>query len=146
MLVITNKFIPGLNKRFGKKKDQKLIADTPPGDLAYYISSLPTGKGKIMSDDTDSEDDDDADFDDLDFAHQKAYTSFTGSDWRPVFNDRLTMFIAGTPGAGKSYLAKQMINLLPTNIPILLFTALEESDGNFADLGKDRLFKIKMKP
>lgn len=68
------------------------------------------------------------------------------SPWQPVLNDRLTMFIAGVPGAGKSYLAKEMINLLPKNLPILLFTALEESDGNFDDLGKNRLFKIKMDP
>ena len=31
-------------------------------------------------------------------------------------------------------------------MPILLFTALEEKDGNFQDLGKDRLYKIKMTP
>lgn len=68
------------------------------------------------------------------------------SPWQPVFNERLTMFIAGVPGAGKSYLAKEMINLLPHNIPILLFTALEENDGNFDELGKDRLFKIRMSP
>ena len=39
-----------------------------------------------------------------------------------------------------------MINLLPSDLDILLFTALEEKDGNFDDLGKSRLFKIRMTP
>lgn len=71
--------------------------------------------------------------------------SYSGKFWIPDFltNGRLTMFIAGVPGAGKSYLAKEMINTLPLDCQILLFTALTEEDGNFSDFGK-RLFKVKM--
>lgn len=151
MLVVTNKFLPALNKRLKGKKNQKPIADTEGGDQAYYVTTLDKGGGKFDEDDSDDDDEDDYMYDDdredsLDFSHDKPQQSFTGAEWRPCFNDRLTMFIAGTPGAGKSYLAKQMIKLLPLNIPILLFTALEEKDGNFSELGEDRLFKIKMTP
>lgn len=151
MLVITNKYFPALGKKIKKKKSQKPVADTIAGDYAYYITALDGGKS-MFGDDDDTDDDDTDDDDDeidkvdLDFKFQKPQMSISGEDWRPCFNDRLTMFIAGTPGAGKSYLAKQMIKLLPSSIPILLFTALEENDGNFDELGKDRLFKVKMKP
>ena len=76
----------------------------------------------------------------------KPVASLTGANWQPYFNDRVTMFIAGAPGAGKSYLAKQIIKILPVSYDILLFTALEENDGNFDELGKSRLYKIKMQP
>lgn len=142
MLVVTNKFLPLHEKRLkGKKKDQKPIADTEGGDLAFYITS--GGKAMIDSDDDEEDDDDEIE---SSLAYEKPQISFTGAEWRPCFNDRMTMFIAGTPGAGKSYLAKQMIKLLPSTIPILLFTALEENDGNFDELGTDRMYKIKMKP
>ena len=94
----------------------------------------------------DDEDEIDDYFMDTGYPQDCPAPSFTGADWRPCFNDRMTIFIAGTPGAGKSYLAKEMINLLPTNIEILLFTALEEKDGNFDELGTERLYKIKMTP
>ena len=73
--------------------------------------------------------------------------SISGEEWDPdIMNwGRLTAFIPGNPGAGKSYLANQLIELLPKNSEVLLFTALEEEDGNFINL-KDRLFKIKMTP
>lgn len=144
MILITNKFIPTSSSR--NKKKQLLIADTATGDEAYYTTTPPSKKSFM----TDSDDDDDGDDDEMmnpfDFPMNKPYSSFTGAEWRPYFSDRMTMFIAGAPGAGKSYLAKQMIKLLPTNIPILLFTALEENDGNFDELGRDRIYKIKMKP
>lgn len=160
MIVVTNTFIPAFKKRkIGKKKDQKPIADTIGGDQAFYITpSTPSHSSLNKSfgsgfDESDSEDDEDDFFSDekssmslTSFAHSKPQASLTGTDWRPVFNDRMTMFIAGAPGAGKSYLAKQMINLLPPTYDILLFTALEEKDGNFEDLGKERLYKIKMSP
>ena len=75
--------------------------------------------------------------------------SESGRDWKPDFlsNGRMTMFIAGVPGAGKSYLAKEMIKTLPEGCDILLFTALSEDDGNFTDLGKGKkLWKIRMEP
>lgn len=127
MIVVLNTYIPNFR---GKRKnsDQKVIANTAAGDIACYTTQVDPD---VMYDESCS------------FAPQ---SSLSGAEWRPCFNDRLTMFIAGAPGAGKSYLAKHMINLLPANLPILLFTALEENDGNFDDLGKDRLFKIKMQP
>ena len=79
-------------------------------------------------------------------SYERPVSSLTGANWQPYFNDRVTMFIAGAPGAGKSYLAKQIIKLLPVSYDILLFTALEENDGNFDELGKSRLYKIKMQP
>ena len=153
MIVVTNKYIPSLAKKYAKNKELP-IADTATGDEAYYTTKM-KAMGKIRRRDeyeTSDDDDDESDDEMVSFSrtlgdmHDKPRESLTGADWRPRFNDRMTMFIAGTPGAGKSYLAKQMIKLLPTNIPILLFTALEEKDGNFDELGKERLFKIKMTP
>lgn len=71
----------------------------------------------------------------------------SGEEWMPKIldNGRLTAFIPGNPGAGKSYLAADLIELLPSNYDILLFTALEEEDGNFSRF-KKRLYKIKMTP
>ena len=166
MIVVTNTFIPAFKKRkLGKKKDQKPIANTEGGDLAFYItpssssssssthSSIKSYGGGFDESDSESDSDEDDFFSDekssmslTSFGHGKPQASFTGTEWRPVFNDRMTMFIAGAPGAGKSYLAKQMIKLFPSTYDILLFTALEEKDGNFEDLGKDRLYKIKMTP
>jgi energy-coupling factor transporter ATP-binding protein EcfA2 len=153
MIVVTNTFIPALKRRRGgdKEKKEKPIADTDVGDQAFYVVSKhrsppPIAQGLYTEFSSDEEDDDFDDDTSSFFGHTRPQMSFTGADWRPVFNDRMTMFIAGTPGAGKSYLAKQMINLLPQTYDILLFTALEEKDGNFSDLGKERLYKIKMTP
>lgn len=147
MLAVTNKYLPGYNKRLKIKKDQKPVADTEGGDLAFYITSTKSiGGAMIDSDDEDEEYYSDEERSTLEIPHDKPQLSLTGAEWRPCFNDRMTMFIAGTPGAGKSYLAKQMIKLLSPNIPILLFTALEENDGNFDELGTQRMYKIKMKP
>ena len=151
MIVVTNKHIPSFSKP-KNKKDYLPIAQTDAGDVAYYTTNIRGSKKfTFMGEDedlSDDESDDDEMFETTSkgMFFDKPKTSFTGADWQPVFNDRLTMFIAGAPGAGKSYLAKQMINLLPHDLPILLFTALEENDGNFDDLGKERLFKIKMEP
>ena len=147
MIVVSNIYIPSLNKKL--KKDQKLIADTAVGDVAYYTTVRGGGKQfykKETEEDGEMTDVDDEDDEMSGYGYNQGIQSFTGADWRPHFNDRMTMFIAGTPGAGKSYLAKQMINLLPPDIDILLFTALDEKDGNFDELGKSRLFKIKMNP
>ena len=154
MLEVINKHIPKLKAKYEKLKNAQLLATTgEPGDEAYYVTRINEKRSNFF--DKDDEDDDDdimSDIEDyygsssINYLHGKPIKSFTMTDWKPVFNDRMTMFIAGTPGAGKSYLAKEMINLLPKNIPILLFTALEEKDGNFDSLGKDRLYKIKMTP
>lgn len=143
MIVVTNTFIPALKRRKGVGgKNQTQIAQTEAGDVAYYS---PTKKNFI-----DEEEDifgNPSSFaNDDEFFREKPVQSMTGANWLPFFKDRMTMFISGTPGAGKSYLAKQMIGLLPDNLNILLFTALEEKDGNFDELNKDRLFKIKMTP
>lgn len=146
MIVVSNTFIPQVAKKV--KKNQKPIATTSAGDVAYYVNFSPQAlKKKAYFDESDEEEDmEDLFGEDVAEGKNQVVRSFTGADWQPVFNDRMTIFIAGTPGAGKSYLAKQMINILPTSYDILLFTALEEKDGNFDDLGKDRIFKIKMTP
>lgn len=158
MITVTNKYIPAFKKRFSSSSSKDLaIAETEGGDVAFYSTHIPSHKKRKYnvfsfdeSDDDDSEDDmyhdRGSDITSKDFLFGKPVESITGEQWVPKFNDRLTMFIAGTPGAGKSYLAKQMINLLPTNLKILLFTALDEKDGNFDEYGKERLFKIKMTP
>ena len=148
MIVVSNTFIPTHAKNKKLKKGLEL-ATTSAGDVAVYVptgaagSVKPCGAGE-SGDDSGSDMDDD--FSSDDYMHERPLTSFTGANWRPTFKDRMTMFIAGTPGAGKSYLAKEMINLLPATYNILLFTALDEKDGNFSDLGEGRLFKIKMAP
>ena len=103
------------------------IAETEDGDVAYY-SPYAVDVG-CMSDGGD-------------FVRAPG-----GGDWLPSFLDagRLSIFIAGNPGAGKSYLAKEIINTLPPIADILLFTSLEERDGNFEEFG-DRVYKIRMEP
>ena len=77
---------------------------------------------------------------------QTSACSISGEEWYPNLSEgRLTAFIPGNPGAGKSYLSNELIHLLPKDSEVLLFTALEEEDGNFADL-KGRLYKIRMEP
>lgn len=96
------------------------LATTKGGDKAYYVPGIAGG---------------------VDYG-----VSTTGEEWDPNLSEgRVTAFIPGNPGAGKSYLANEMIQLLPKKSEVILFTALEEEDGNFEDL-KDRLFKIKMEP
>lgn len=144
MIVVSNTFIPGLDKRVKKKNSQK-IASSLAGDVAYY--STYSKHDDLMSDVDSSDEEDDVGGDEIGgYGMSTAKPTISGADWVPVFNDRMTMFIAGAPGAGKSYLAKQMIGLLPDDLDILLFTALEEKDGNFDELGKSRLHKIKMTP
>lgn len=123
MIVVTKK---------GKKLPHKLIAKTCVRENAYYVE--PSFLRDYGCDIGDSEE-------------VRSVVSPSGEDWMPEIlqNGRLSMFIAGNPGAGKSYLAKEMIELLPSNYDILLFTALEEEDGNFDDLG-ERLHKVKMTP
>lgn len=120
----------------GKKRvPYPRLAYTLGRDIAYYLD----GDARRMLKRTEGElDDSDED---------RAAVSPSGMPWIPdvLSNGRLTMFIAGNPGAGKSYLAKEMIENLPENYDVLLFTALEEEDGNFSDLG-GRLYKIKMTP
>ena len=165
MIEISNTYIPTLKRKKGSStKEDTIIATTDSGDVAYYSSIVkkkPKKKKEIPSfllpeylkgfgiddgdDDGDSSDEDGDIIGDTGLVY-KPQRSLSGADWKPKFNDRMTMFIAGTPGAGKSYLAKEMIGLLPSTYKILLFTALEENDGNFDSLGKERLFKIKMTP
>lgn len=111
--------------------EKKLIAHTSCDEYAYYSPSYDGEEDPPGSDGF-------------------PVRSFSGQNWIPQFEgvDRMTMFIAGNPGAGKSYFAKDMINLFPKTFKILLFTSLEESDGNFAEFeeDKDRFFKINMDP
>ena len=103
----------------------KPLASTEYGEKAYYIDpSFPISS-----------------------QGEDGGTSFSGSEWYPNICEwgRLTAFIPGNPGAGKSYLANELINMLPPDSEVLLFTALEEEDGNFTGL-KNRLYKIRMEP
>ena len=142
MIVVSNTFLPALKRRRVGTKNQIQIAQTEAGDVAYYSTGK---KHDLNTNENESSDEDDDDYE-LDGSTSKPESSITGAIWKPHLNDRLTMFISGTPGAGKSYLAKEMINLLPDNLDILLFTALEEKDGNFDDIKKERLFKVRMVP
>lgn len=104
-------------------KPVKRLAYTDAGESAYLTDSGFVGSGVIKSP--------------------------SGKPWIPDFlaNGRLSMFVAGVPGAGKSYLAKEMIKTLPPGFDVLLFTALSEEDGNFEDLGDGhKLWKIRMDP
>lgn len=66
------------------------------------------------------------------------------SDYVPNV-DRLTIFLPGNPGAGKSYYASQLIQRLPLNTQILLFTSLDEFDSNFEPF-RSRINKVRMHP
>lgn len=56
-----------------------------------------------------------------------------GSNLIPIYGERLSYFIAGPPGCGKSTTAAQILSLFP-NLPIYLFTDLEEEDRAFKGL------------
>lgn len=107
-----------------KRLPYEILATSPSRETAYYISpelGLP------------------------EYGQTEAET-VSGDKWYPnIFDSRLTIFIPGNPGAGKSYLASELIEMFPPKYKILLFTALDEKDGNFDNFG-DRLFKIKMTP
>lgn len=158
MIVVSNSFIPSLKKRKGEEDAKNLLATTNSGDLAHYkpirrraaeeedededderttLLKMMMGIPRKRSRESDSREDTD---------YRAPQQSLTGSEWLPNFSDRMTVFIAGIPGAGKTYLAKELIKLLPPTLDILLFTALEENDGNFDELGKSRIYKIKMTP
>lgn len=112
-------------------KDKKLsldvIAVTPEGEKAYYVPPdvmRPT----------------DEDLGQVGISPSK-------SEWYPAVTQahRLTAFLAGNPGAGKSYLAADLIKMLPKSADILLFTALDETDGNFEKLPQ-KIWKISLEP
>lgn len=110
-----------------KKTPELCLAKTVSGEKAYFIPPSVAAVDDSMR-----------------FA-----TSPSGSQWYPNISElgRLTAFIPGNPGAGKSYLTNELLMLLPRNADVLLFTALDEDDGNFdhiRDMG--RLFKIKLTP
>lgn len=114
-----------------KKMKSKCLAETFPVDKkkerAYYLDPRDVRDFHIEYDET-----------------KTSGIAESGAEWFPSIldNGRLTVFIPGNPGAGKSYLAAELIKTLPSFYDVLLFTALEESDGNFRDL--KRLYKIKM--
>lgn len=56
-----------------------------------------------------------------------------GPDFIPIFGERLSYFIAGPPGCGKSTTAAQILSIFPS-LPIFLFTDLEEEDRAFKGL------------
>lgn len=113
----------------GKRYAYPKLAYTPAREIAYYMDGAMIPPCAMIDDE------------------MRSATSESGMPWIPevLDNGRLTIFIAGNPGAGKSFLAKELIQELPSTYDVLLFTALEEEDGNFGDLG-GRLYKIKMTP
>ena len=71
-----------------------------------------------------------------------------GPDFLPILGERLSFFVAGPPGCGKSTTASDLMNLIP-NIPKFLFSDVEEDrafDGVFPKEGDGRLNRIVMKP
>lgn len=118
----------------GKKLPYKSLAHTIYRENAYYVEPHMLREIGLSPGEYDEDE-------------MRIGISKSGEEWLPNILDhgRLTIFIAGNPGAGKSYLANQLIELLPKDYEILLFTALEEEDGNFSGLG-ERLHKIKMTP
>lgn len=118
MITVTRKRLPASR-----------IAYTDLGENAYYLDACSLRDIGIQPQDN------------------SIVVSPSGFQWYPdiLANGRLSIFIAGNPGAGKSYLAKDLIERFPPQYQILLFTALEENDGNFSDLN-ERIHKIKMTP
>lgn len=110
-----------------KKMKSRCLAETPERERAYYVDPRDMKEFDIEFDET-----------------RTSGKSPSGEEWYPSIldNGRLTAFIPGNPGAGKSYLAAELIESLPADYDVLLFTALEEDDGNFANI--KRLYKIKM--
>ena len=111
-----------------KKLKSRVLAETPVHERAYYVDPRDIKEFGIEFDE-----------------EKNSGVAPSGEEWNPSILDsgRLTIFIPGNPGAGKSYLAAELIELLPADYDILLFTALEEEDGNFRGFGR-RLYKIKM--
>lgn len=123
MIVVT----PGNKRRKCDGFGDNTIATTSLGEQALYVNPRTLGIT----------------------APEGSETAFSPSEeeWNPSIlnNGRLTAFIPGNPGAGKSYLANELIMMLPSDYQVLLFTAVEEEDGNFKDLG-ERLHKIRLDP
>lgn len=109
-----------------RKLDLPILASTADGELAYYASPMDIPGLEVREE-------------------RQSVESESGESWYPnVFDGRLTIFIPGNPGAGKSFLASQLITMFPSS-DILLFTALEEEDGNFSQF-RGRIYKIRMTP
>lgn len=123
MIVISN----GSKKRKTEEEGDDTLALTSVGEKARYVNPYMTGNIPIFG--------------------ARHATSPSGEEWYPSIlnNGRLTAFIPGNPGAGKSYLANELISLMPDDYQVLLFTAVDEEDGNFSELG-ERLHKVRMDP
>lgn len=73
--------------------------------------------------------------------------SESGQVWLPDFlaTGRASVFVAGSPGVGKSYFVARCLETFPEDYKVMLFTALTEEDDNFKDLPQE-IFKVKMVP
>lgn len=60
----------------------------------------------------------------------------------PVYGERLSFFIAGPPGCGKSVTTAQILSLFPTQIKYL-FTDIKEKDRAFQDIDFRRVKMTK---
>ena len=114
------------------------IAITDEGEVAYYkepnveeIRAMDPKKRKSL----------------MRIRKKQMITSESGGEWLPDFLalGRATCFVAGCPGAGKSYFIARCLELFPEDYQVMLFTALTEDDGNFSDLPQ-KIFKVKMVP
>ena len=100
----------------GKKiRGLKPLAVSPFREIAYYV---PYDDGSA----------------------ERAATTQSGEDWFPAFQDlgRVTVFLAGGPGSGKSYQTSQIMHSFPRTADFILFTSLTEPDGHFDEFSHSR--------
>lgn len=99
----------------GKRLNLQRLATTPLRENAYYV---PYDDG----------------------TSDRTIVSGSGEDWEPCFleNGRVTVFLAGGPGSGKSYFASQILESLPRKAQILLLTGLTEPDAHFTEFEKEK--------
>lgn len=69
-----------------------------------------------------------------------------GPDFLPILGERLSFFIAGPPGCGKSTTASDLMNLIP-DIPKFLFSDVDQDrafEGSFTESGPGKLNRVHM--
>lgn len=102
--------VSSANKRY---KDLRVLAVTPYREHAYYIPYNDGSAGRYVQ-------------------------SESGEDWFPNFTGlgRVTVFLAGGPGSGKSFRTAEIMRCFPPTADFILFTALTEPDGHFSEFSK----------
>ena len=99
----------------GKRLNLQRLATTPLRETAYYVPYDDGSSGTSM-------------------------TTESGEDWTPCWLDggRVTVFLAGGPGSGKSYFASEILETLPRQANILLLTGLTEPDAHFTEFEEQK--------